>query len=126
MMGETDFEMPMCSNMPYDDSGRYRGRRLLKNPEEYGFKYDIPDYKAEEERLEKEKRDKEEQEKASGAKKKEQRIRSKTLERDAEEEKKLAAERLMPSGAFAVVKKPDAETNPIWNEVWIWKCVPPD
>ena len=32
----------------------------------------------------------------------------------------------MPSGATAVVKKPDEETNPVWNEVWIWKCVPPD
>jgi len=83
MMGETDFEMPICTNMPYDDAGRFRGRRLLKNPEEYGFKFDVPDFKAEEERLEKEKKEKEEAAKATG--KKEPRIRSKTLERDEEE-----------------------------------------
>jgi len=83
MMGETDFEMPICTNMPYDDAGRYRGRRLLKNPDEYGFKFEIPDFKAEEERLEKEKKEKEEAAKIAG--KKEPRIRSKTLARDEEE-----------------------------------------
>lgn len=83
MMGETDFEMPICTNMPYDDAGRYRGRRLLKNPDEYGFKFEIPDFKAEEERLEKEKKEKQEAAKIGG--KKEPRIRSKTLARDEEE-----------------------------------------
>lgn len=83
MMGETDFEMPICSNMPYENAGRFKGRRLLKNPEEHGFKFDVPDFKAEEERLEKEKKEKEEAAKAGG--KKETRIRSKTLVRDEEE-----------------------------------------